>query len=244
MSLQSPGKPWSARHTRRHFTTFSATDASSTGFVGGTQFSLYSARYLVDTRKGGYVMNNEHSLNGKRVAMLVTTGFEEVELTNPQKALQGAGAETVLVSPQADKVRSWNSKNWGSDFTVDQQVSSADAGSFDALLLPGGVMNPDKLRMDEDAVAFVRSFFEQGKPVAAICHGPWVLAEADVINGRKLTSYPSLKTDLRNAGANWVDEEVVVDAGLVTSRNPDDLPAFNRKMLEEFAEGRHDGQRA
>ncbi len=189
-------------------------------------------------------MNNEHSLNGKRVAMLVTTGFEEVELTNPQKALQGAGAETVLVSPQADKVRSWNSKNWGSDFTVDQQVSSADAGSFDALLLPGGVMNPDKLRMDEDAVAFVRSFFEQGKPVAAICHGPWVLAEADVINGRKLTSYPSLKTDLRNAGANWVDEEVVVDAGLVTSRNPDDLPAFNRKMLEEFAEGRHDGQRA
>ncbi len=184
-------------------------------------------------------MNNAHDLSGKRVAILVTKGFEEIELTNPRKALDEAGAQTVLISPERDKVRSWTDKNWGSDHQVDMHLSEATADDFDALLLPGGVMNPDKLRMEEDAVELVRDFFEQEKPVASICHGPWLLVEADVVNGRRVTSYPSLQTDLRNAGADWVDEEVVVDRGLVTSRNPSDLPAFNRKMLEEFAEGRH-----
>ena len=184
-------------------------------------------------------MNNQHDLSGKKVAILVTKGFEEIELTNPRKALDEAGAQTVLVSPERNSVKSWTDKNWGSDHTVDLHLSEAAADDFDALLLPGGVMNPDRLRMDEDAVELVRDFFEQDKPVASICHGPWLLVEADVVNGRRVTSYPSLQTDLRNAGADWVDEEVVVDRGLVTSRNPIDLPAFNRKMIEEFAEGRH-----
>ena len=184
-------------------------------------------------------MDKQHDLSGKKIAILVTRGFEEIELTNPRKALDEAGAQTVLISPERGTVKSWTDKNWGSDHEVDLHLSDASSEDFDALLLPGGVMSPDKLRMEEDAVELVQEFFEQNKPVASICHGPWLLVEADVVNGRRVTSYPSLQTDLRNAGADWVDEEVVVDRGLVTSRNPGDLPAFNRKMLEEFAEGKH-----
>jgi protease I len=182
-------------------------------------------------------------LKGKKVAILVTDGFEQVEMTGPRKALQDEGAETVLVSPKDGRVKGWDEKDWGDEFPVDLSLGSAKADDFDALVLPGGVMNPDKLRQEEDAVRFVRRFFEAGKPVASICHGPWMLAEADVVRGRTVTSYPSIRTDLVNAGARWVDQEVVTDKGLVTSRNPDDLPAFNRKMIEEFAEGIHEEQR-
>lgn len=185
-----------------------------------------------------------HELTGKTVAILVTNGFEQVELTEPLKALEEAGATARIVSPAGDRVRAWQKKDWGDEFEVDIQLEHARADDFDALVLPGGVMNPDKLRMNPDAVRFTRTFFDAGKPVAAICHGPWLLVEADVVKGRKVTSYPSIKTDLVNAGANWVDREVVVDQGLVTSRNPDDLPAFNRKMVEEISEGAHAGQHA
>ncbi len=195
-------------------------------------------RYLDPTERGSN-MNEQQDLNGKRVAIVVTKGFEEIELTDPREALDAAGAETVLISPEQGTVKSWTDKNWGNDFPVDLPLSEARAGDFDALLLPGGVMSPDKLRMEKDAVQLVRDFATAKKPIASICHGPWLLAEADVVRGRKVTSYPSLQTDLKNAGANWVDEEVVVDEGMVTSRNPGDLPAFNRKMLEEFAEGKH-----
>jgi len=184
------------------------------------------------------------NLNGKKVAILVEDGFEQVELTSPKQALEQAGAKTQIVSPKRDKVKGWEHTKWGQEFPVDVPIEQANASNYDALLLPGGVMNPDKLRTNQQAVQFVRSFFEQGKPVASICHGPWILAEADVIKGRKLTSYPSIKTDLKNAGGNWVDQEVVVDQGLVTSRSPDDLPAFNQKMVEEIAEGQHERQRA
>jgi len=183
-------------------------------------------------------------LNGKRVAILVEDGFEQVELTSPKQALEEAGAKTHIISPKRDKVKGWEHTKWGQEFPVDVAIEQANASDYDALLLPGGVMNPDKLRTNQQAVQFVRSFFDQGKPVAAICHGPWTLIEAGVVNGRKVTSYPSIQTDLKNAGANWVDQEVVVDQGLVTSRNPDDLPAFNRKMVEEISEGRHERQRA
>jgi protease I len=183
-------------------------------------------------------------LQGKKVAILITDGFEQVEMTEPRKALQDEGAETVIVSPKDGKVKGWQHTDWGDEFPVDRPLSGARADDFDALLLPGGVMNPDHLRQDAQAVEFVRDFFEAHKPVAAICHGPWMLAEAGVVEGRKVTSFPSIQTDLKNAGANWVDQEVVTDHGLVTSRNPDDIPAFNRKMVEEFAEGRHDRQRA
>ena len=181
-------------------------------------------------------------LNGKKVAMLVTNGFEQVELTSPRDALEQAGAEVHIVSPDSGEVKAWNHSDWGESFGVDKTLEDASEADYHALVLPGGVMNPDKLRMDERAVAFTRAFFQAHKPVAAICHGPWLLAEADVVRGRKLTSYPSLKTDLKNAGATWVDQEVVVDQGLVTSRNPDDLPAFNAKMVEEIAEGKHERQ--
>jgi protease I len=184
------------------------------------------------------------NLNGKKVAILVEDGFEQIELTSPKQALEQAGAQTQIVSPKQGKVKGWEHTKWGQEFPVDVSIDQANANNFDALLLPGGVMNPDKLRTNQKAVQFVRSFFEQGKPVASICHGPWILAEADVIKGRKLTSYPSIKTDLKNAGGNWVDQEVVVDQGLVTSRSPDDLPAFNQKLVEEIAEGRHERQRA
>jgi protease I len=178
-------------------------------------------------------------LGGKRVAIVVTDGFEQVEMTEPRKALDAAGAKTDIVSPRKDQVKGWKHTEWGDAFPVDVPLDEADAGRYDALLLPGGVMNPDHLRRDERVQRFVRSFFEAGKPVAAICHGPWTLIDAEVVKGRKLTSYHTIQTDLKNAGARWVDEEVVVDNGLVTSRKPDDIPAFNRKMIEEFAEGRH-----
>jgi len=182
-------------------------------------------------------------LNGKKIAILVENGFEQVEMTEPRQALEQAGAGTDLVSPVSGKVKGWQHTKWGDEFDVDVPLDRADPEDYDALLLPGGVMNPDKLRMNPKAVAFVRRFFEDGKPVAAICHGPWLLVEADVARGRRVTSWPSVKTDLKNAGANWVDEQVVVDNGLVTSRKPDDIPAFNKKMIEEFAEGRHAGLR-
>jgi protease I len=181
-----------------------------------------------------------HSLHNKKVAILVTNGFEEVELTEPKRALEESGAQTYIVSPETGSVLSWQEKNWGSKFGVDIPLAQAKPEHYDALLLPGGVLNPDKLRINKQAVDFVRAFFDAGKPVAAICHGPWPLIDAEVVEGRTMTSYPSLRTDLKNAGATWVDQEVVVDNGLVTSRNPNDLPAFNRKMVEEFAEGVHE----
>ena len=184
------------------------------------------------------------NLQGKKVAILVENGIEQVELTSPKQALEEAGAQTQIISPQRDQVKAWQHTEWGDTFPVDVPIENANASDYDALLLPGGVMNPDKLRMNKQAVQFVRDFFEQKKPVASICHGPWTLIEANVVRGRKLTSYPSLQTDLKNAGATWVDQEVVVDQGLVTSRNPDDLPAFNRKLIEEVAEGEHAQQHA
>jgi protease I len=179
------------------------------------------------------------SLQGKRVAILVAEGFEQVELTDPRKALDEAGAETRIVSPAQGEVQGWKHFDKAERFAVDVPLANAEARDFDALLLPGGVANPDQLRIIPEAIAFVRQFFEAGKPVAAICHGLWPLIDAGVVRGRKVTSWPSLKTDLQNAGANWVDQEVVTDNGLVTSRKPDDIPAFNRKMIEEFAEGVH-----
>ncbi|MEP7064642.1 MAG: type 1 glutamine amidotransferase domain-containing protein [Gemmatimonadota bacterium] len=187
---------------------------------------------------------NRPSLSGKRVAILATDGVEQVELTEPRKALDDAGANTKVVSLKSGTIKGWNHTEWGDEIPVDVALESANPEDFDALLLPGGVMNPDKLRADRNAVNFVRAFFEAGKPVAAICHGPWTLIEADVLRGRNVTSWPSLQTDLRNAGANWSDEQVVTDHGLVTSRKPDDIPAFNRKMIEEFSEGVHEAQRA
>jgi protease I len=181
-------------------------------------------------------------LNGKKVAILIADGFEQVEMTEPRKALDQAGAQTFLISPAKGTVRGWKMTEWGDKFDVDVPLAKANAEDYDALLLPGGVMNPDKLRIDESAIAFVRAFFNAHKPVAAICHGPWTLIEADAVSGRTMTSFSSIKSDLKNAGANWVDREVVVDQGLVTSRKPDDIPAFNKKMIEEFAEGVHAGQ--
>lgn len=180
-------------------------------------------------------------LDGKRVAALVAHGFEQIELFDPKDALIAAGATVDVVSPEKNTVRGWNHTEWGKEVSVDRPLDQARADDYDALLLPGGVMNPDRLRMIPKAVEFVRQFFDDGKPIAVICHGPWTLVEADVVRGLKITSYPSVKTDLRNAGAEWVDEEVVVDRGIVSSRKPDDLPAFDRKMIEEFAEGRHGG---
>jgi protease I len=182
-------------------------------------------------------MANE--LRNKRVAALVDNGFEQSELLEPKKALEDAGAQVEIVSPQADRVKGWQHTNWGQEVAVDKRLDRATADEYDALLLPGGVMNPDRLRINAAAVQFIKGFVETGKPIAAICHGPWTLIEAGAVKGRKLTSWPSLATDLRNAGAQWVDQEVVVDNGLVTSRKPDDIPAFNRKMVEAFGEGIH-----
>jgi protease I len=186
----------------------------------------------------------DQSIQNKRVAILATDGFEQVELVEPRKALDAAGARTSIVSPKGGRIKAWVHDHWGEEVEVDVELANARVDDFDALMLPGGVMNPDKLRMDERAVRFVRSFFEAGKPVAAICHAPWMLVEAGVVQGKTLTSWPSLRTDITNAGGDWVDREVVTDEGLVTSRKPDDIPAFNRKMIEEFAEGVHEGQRA
>ncbi|QCR25125.1 type 1 glutamine amidotransferase domain-containing protein [Pontibacter sp. SGAir0037] len=182
-----------------------------------------------------------NTLEGKKIAILVEEGFEQVELTEPKKALEAAGAITHIISPNKNsEIKGWNHTEWGDKFKVDKKLADVKAEDYNGLLLPGGVMNPDNLRVNDEAVAFVDKFMESGKPVAAICHGPWTLIETGKVKGKKMTSYPTLKTDLKNAGAEWVDQEVVVDNGLVTSRNPDDIPAFNKKMIEEFAEGRHD----
>jgi protease I len=182
------------------------------------------------------------NLNGKRIAFVATEGVEQVELTEPWKAVEAAGGTPELISISSEEVQGFNHLDKADTFPVDRTAADADAGDYAGLVLPGGVANPDALRMDEDAVAFIRAFFEQAKPVAAICHAPWALIEAGVVRGRTLTSFPSLQTDLRNAGATWVDEEVVVDDGLVTSRRPDDLPAFCAKVVEELAEGQHADQ--
>lgn len=179
------------------------------------------------------------TLNNKRVAVLTEEGFEQVELTSPVEALKFAGARVEVISPKSGVIKAWDKTDWGIEVDVDKVLSEANPDDYDALVLPGGVLNPDKLRQNKDAVAFASAFLDEGKPVAAICHGPQTLVETGMLKGRKLTSYPSLQTDLKNAGAEWVDEEVVVDNGLVTSRRPDDLPAFNKKMIEEIAEGVH-----
>jgi len=178
------------------------------------------------------------AIKGTKVAILITDGFEQVEMVKPRQALDDAGAETKIVSPKDGKVRGWNFTEWGDEFPVDVAFNEANAEDYDALLLPGGVINPDALRIIPEAVDFARSFFAAGKPVAAICHGPWMVIEAGAADGRRIASWPSLKTDLRNAGADWVDQEVVVDRNLVTSRKPDDLPAFNPTMIELFREAR------
>jgi protease I len=182
-------------------------------------------------------------LLNKRVAILATDGFEQVELTKPKQALEDAGAEVLVISPKGGKIQGMNHADKGDQIPVDLELSKAPYNEFDALMIPGGLMNPDELRMNPDVLEFVRGFFLNGKPVAAICHAPWVLISAGVVRGRKLTSWPAIQDDVRNAGGEWVDAEVIVDSGLVTSRKPDDIPAFNRKMIEEFCEGVHDRQR-
>jgi deglycase len=185
-------------------------------------------------------MPNE--LKGKRIAFLATDGVEQVELTEPWKEIKRAGATVELISPEAGQIQGFNHLDRGDTFPVDRTVSDVNANDYDGLVLPGGVANPDSLRTHDDAVKFTRQFFEQAKPVAAICHGPWTLIEAGVVEGRTLTSWPSLQSDIRNAGGTWVDEEVYVDSGLVTSRKPDDIPAFSAKAIEEFSEGKHEEQ--
>lgn len=183
-------------------------------------------------------------LTGKKVAMLVANGFEQVELTGPREALEEAGATAQIVSPERRHVKGWKSGDWGDSFDVDVPLAKARPEDYDALLLPGGVINPDLLRIDADALRFIKHFVAAGKPIAAICHGPWSLIEVGAVAGRTMTSYSSIKSDLENAGARWIDEAVVVDRGLVTSRNPGDLAAFNAKMIEEFAEGPHASRRS
>lgn len=184
------------------------------------------------------------NLKGKKIAILVADGFEQIELTGPKEALEAAGAEIEIVSPAEGEVQGWNHDEKADLFPVDMPLNLARSDDYDALVLPGGVRNPDQLRMSTRAVEFVDGFFATGKPVAAICHAPWLLIETEVIKGRNITSWPSLKSDLINAGAHWVDRQVVVDNGLITSRKPQDIPAFNKKMIEEFAEGRHSRQQA
>jgi protease I len=187
---------------------------------------------MLDSNRAG-----DMPLKGRRIAIVATHGFEQSELTEPRAALDRAGAKTVVIAPKPGSIRGWKHKEWGDEVPVDLTFDNANPDDYDALMLPGGVMNPDSLRMDDKAVRFVRSFFEAEKPVAAICHAPIMLIEANVLKDRHVTSWPSLETDIRNAGGRWTDEEVVVDRGLVTSRKPDDIPAFNKKMIEEFAEG-------
>jgi protease I len=196
---------------------------------------------------GGYIRLKQRrrnifmadKLSGKKVAILAADGFEEVELTKPRKALDDAGAKTAVVSVKSGKIQGMNHADKGEMVAVDVTLDDANPEDFDALMIPGGLMNPDTLRSTEQALEFVQHFFQEGKPVAAICHAAWVLIDAGMVRGRTLTSWPAIKSDVRNAGGNWVDEEVVVDNGLVTSRKPDDIPAFNDKMIEEFCEGRH-----
>jgi protease I len=183
-------------------------------------------------------------LEGKRIAILATDGFEQSELLEPKRALEEAGAKTQVVSLEEGWIKGWKNKDWGDTVPVDAAISNIQAEEYDGLLLPGGVMNPDKLRMNPEAVGFVKAMADAGKPIAAICHGPWTLVEAGVIKGRTVTSWPSLKTDITNAGGKWVDQEVVTDRGIVTSRKPADIPAFNRKMIEEFKEGVHNMRNA
>ncbi|MEO5675423.1 MAG: type 1 glutamine amidotransferase domain-containing protein [Chitinophagales bacterium] len=178
-------------------------------------------------------------LTSKKVAVVVTHGFEESEFTEPVKALREAGAQVEVISLTREPVKAWSNKNWGKEYPVDKSIDEVNSQDYDALVLPGGVMNPDKLRMNQDVINFINGFFDDSKPIAAICHGPWTLVETGELKGRRMTSYPSIKTDLINAGAEWEDSEVVVDNGLVTSRNPKDLPAFCQKMVEEIAEGIH-----
>jgi protease I len=177
-------------------------------------------------------------IKGMKIAILIEDGFEEVEMTKPRKALDDAGARTSIVSPKPDKVKAWNFTDWSKEYPVDVNLERARPDDFDALLLPGGVINPDKLRMEPKAVAFVKAFFDAGKPVAAICHGPWTVIETGFAKGKRIASWPSLKTDLRNAGAEWMDQEAVVDGNLVSSRKPDDIPAFNREMINLFSQVR------
>lgn len=182
---------------------------------------------------------NTTNIEGLKVAILVENGFEQSEMTEPRMALDRAGAKTQIVSPaEGDNVRGWKSKDWGDEFPIDVHLEQANPGRYDALLLPGGVMNPDRLRMQPKAVEFVSAFFDDQRPVAMICHGPWTILEASRVRGRKITSWPSLKTDLRNAGANWIDQEVVVDGNMVSSRKPDDIPAFNREMIRLFGKSK------
>ena len=180
----------------------------------------------------------------KKVAILATNGFEESELTSPKEAMEKEGFQVHIVSPESGKIKAWNKGNWSKEYNVDKTLSEVSADDYNALVLPGGVINPDHLRTKKEALTFVRDFFDQKKPVAAICHGPWTLISAGVVEGRTMTSYNSIKDDLINAGANWVDKEVVVDQGFVTSRNPDDLPVFNSKLIEEVKEGKHEAQHA
>ncbi len=182
----------------------------------------------------------DRKLDGVKVAILSASGFEYSELTKPRMALDEAGAETLVVSMKPGRITGWSDSEWGDSVAVDMTLEEASAFDFDALLIPGGVMSPDKLRMNEAVIKFVKTFVDAGKPIASICHGPQVLIETGMLDGRTMTSWPSLKTDLKNAGANWVDQDVVSDNGLVTSRKPEDIPAFNKKMIEEFAEGIHD----
>ncbi len=176
-----------------------------------------------------------HRLDGKKIAILVANGFEQIELTEPRQALEEAGAKTDIISPEISKVKGWKSKQWGDEFAVDVPLSQAKASAYHALLLPGGVMNPDTLRLDKEAIDFVKEFHKQNKAIAAICHGPWILIDADLAKGHEITSWPSIRLDLINAGAKWVDKEVVIDGKLLTSRKPDDIPAFNEAMLRLFA---------
>ncbi|GGW21464.1 MULTISPECIES: type 1 glutamine amidotransferase domain-containing protein [Vreelandella] len=184
------------------------------------------------------------ALNGKRVAILATDGFEESELSVPRAALQKEGVDVHVISPEGKEIRAWAETEWGDNYPADKSLAQASEADYHALVLPGGLFNPDELRMNDEALSFVKAFFQAGKPVAAICHAPWILINADVVEGRKMTSVASVAQDLRNAGVNWVDEPVVVDSGLVTSRTPKDLDAFNAKLLEELQEGRHSGQHA
>ncbi len=201
----------------------------------GIIFETYGCYQFIKTRK----RNLMATLEGKKVAILTENGFEEVELTSPKKALEDAGAEVDIVSPQKEKVKAWAHDHWSIELPVDVNIEDADPNDYDALMVPGGVMNPDKLRKNDKCVEFAQHFLEEGKPVAAICHGPQLLIETGMLEGRNMTSYPSIKTDMINAGAIWADHEVIVDNGVVTSRSPEDLDAFNKKMIEEIKEGKH-----
>lgn len=202
-------------------------------------FSLIASIGLLGAAGVSTAQEKRANIKDKKVAILATDGFEQSELELPRKALDNEGARTTIVSLKGGEIRGWKNKDWGQSVAVNRTIDEVTAGQFDALVLPGGVMNPDQLRMNPKAVQFVKDFADQGKPIAAICHGPWTLIDAGVVKGRRMTSWPSLKTDIQNAGGTWEDAEVVVDRGLVTSRKPDDIPAFNRKMIEEISEGIH-----